>query len=198
MFLRAVTVALAFIATPTLQGQAQANASENTRYTIESAPENLIWRIFLQQVFFHEQRALELERSRPTNATPEEMNRFNMRVGALRQRPRQISALRGADFTALQSVANEYGWQMEQWQASAASLAQRSKKGTLTPADRAEAAALWKLRDEIIARAIGQLRTHFGEVRFRELDQRIREHVVPRLGERDQSTVQVLGEGTPK
>lgn len=179
---------------PSLRAQSPpqiAPASENScSYTVQSAPETLVWPAFLDQVVAAYQRAADLERPRNED-TPQQTAQKARWAKAVRARPQTISGLNDAAWAIVSSVASRFAAQMGDWRTKATSLGEtQSRNVPLTPEQRSESAAHWNARSAIISEAIAQLRESLGAVRFSQLDRRIREHVVPRLACEASSTVQ--------
>ena len=161
LFFAAVTAAL-------LLAQSSTTPAQTLTYTIDSAPESLVYKFFFGELAaFH--------------AKADELTAQGKDVSAMRIHFKRLTALNSADYEVLRSQASE-AVAAAQAGSSAAGLL---LKGAATRADFQKAAPeLDRIRTAVESArqtAVDKLRERLGPEQFTQLDRRIREYVVPNI-----------------
>jgi len=96
-----------------------------------------------------------------------------------RGRLRAVAGLEESDYQFVKSIANDLAAFLEKNHREGATV---GRNQVLAPLERQrELARLWAERCAAIDGAVNKLRSRLGEERFKELDVRVRQHIVPRL-----------------
>ncbi len=150
------------------QASAAPTASVPDSFTLESAPERLVYRFFFGELAASERKANELEAK-------------GKDVTLLRQRYQQLLGLNAGEYRAVQESAADAAAVVEAASRQSAGLA----RTTASPADRQrilpQLIALRQQSETALAGVVEQLRAHFGPAGFSQLDRRIRQHVVSHM-----------------
>jgi hypothetical protein len=144
------------------------NASVPESFTLESAPEHLVYRLFFGELAASQKRADELEAQ-------------GKNVTMLRTRYQQLLSLNTRDYRTVQESAADAAAVMEGAGRQSADLIRTAA----SPEDRQrvlpQLTTLRQQSEAALAAGVERLRAHFGPDGFSRLDQRIRRHVVPHL-----------------
>lgn len=134
-------------------------------FTPETLPERIAYEAFFVSVVAHERRASE----------PQFSAEQRQLIG---ERLQLIAQLEEAEFDLVKEISRSMLAALEDLGREGSFL----QNPSIVPAQRSAAlAALQRRREGVIDTAIHQLRTSLGEARFREVDQRIREHIARSL-----------------
>lgn len=158
-----VCLALLVLGCPGSQSSPNRPASRSFRtFTSDTIPELVAYEAFFTQVVAHERRAMSPELSPETRELIE-------------QRLRLMTELEEPEFEVVRQASRNAVAGLEELGREVAAVVQgTSPRSNLRSV---QFRALQARREGMIAAAIQQLREGLGEVRFQEVDPRIREHV---------------------
>jgi hypothetical protein len=159
---------LVHVSSPAASQVTTANGSIPKAFTVESAPEPLVYRFFFGEVAASQKRADELEAQGKSALLSH-------------TRYQKLLGLSASESQWFREVVTGIG---STWNANKRQRAELARTAQ-NPEDRQriqwQLAALRQQDDQALADGIGLLRTQFGSEGFSRLDSRIRQYVVPNI-----------------
>jgi hypothetical protein len=157
----------ALVAAP-LAAQSVPPSAQPVAFTLDSAPEVLVYRFFFAELAASQDKADELA-ALGKDARP------------LRDRYKNLIASSDTDFQNVTGLARQSVAALKTNNLRAAQLLGNAKTGPEKQKVLPEVAQLRKSNESAVLSGVEQLRAQLSAQKFAELDRRIREHIVPNL-----------------
>lgn len=159
---------LAAVAAAPLVAQSAPPPAQPIAFTLDSAPEVLVYRFFFAELAASQDKA-------------DELAALGKNAGPLRDHYKRLIASSETDFQNVTGLARQSVAILKTNNRRAAQLLDSAKLGPEKQTVLPEVAQLRKSNESAVLSGVEQLRAHLGGKKFAELDRRIREHIVPNL-----------------